>query len=671
MVSHNSFTQDDWEERALAKNLELLGEVKENHLRVRARCLVCKVESEVIPKDIHRSSGCPNCRKRKEQEYQLEKWQEFAETLNFRWANSPPSSLRDREKTAVCNLCGGIWRVNPRTLYTKTSPGHPRCPKIPNKNAGKLRGAYKGGDSLEKTHGALASEWHPTKNQATSPKDVSKGSSFLAWWIGQCGHEWPATVASRSAGRGCPICANQIVVQGVNSLATTHPELLKSWDFSRNTISPDAISWGSSKAKVWWLCELGHPWEATPVKRANGQGCPTCSNNEVHAGINSLATTHPELLKSWDFSRNTISPDAISWGSSKAKVWWLCELGHPWEATPVKRANGQGCPICAGNIAHPGINDLESLRPEIALTWDTLRNRGKEPSKTKVDSKEKFWWVCEKKHQFRMSVSERVSGGVCSLCNQAPKHPESPISETHPNLAAQWHPVRNGEIRPENVSSGSRYRAWWICAYGHEWDAVIPSRVRGNNCPICSNQKILVGFNDLASTHPELLSSWDFERNIEIAPTDLSSGSTRVKVWWKCEAGHPWRTSVPKRIEGQGCPTCAKSGFDPNSPGYMYFVWHEHWEMYQIGITNYPKKRLASHRANGFELLEIRGPMEGHLTARWETALLRFLKRNGADLGNQKIAGKFDGFTESWTAVSYRAESLKALMDLCDATEIN
>jgi hypothetical protein len=462
MASHNSFTQGDWEDRALTKNLRLLGPVIANHLRVKAKCLTCDSESYLIPQNIHRGLGCPNCRKLEARKIQSQRWFKFAEELKFTWQGEPPTGVRDKGARAICDLCGGVWRVVPSSLYAKKELGHPRCPVVPNKNVGAIRGAYQGGETLLQGDPSLAAQWHPSKNSESSPGNVSKGSKLKAWWIGPCNHEWQATVASRSAGRGCPLCANQIVAPGLNSLATTHPELLRSWDFSRNTISPDAISWGSSKAKVWWLCELGHPWEATPVKRASGQGCP-----------------------------------------------------------------------------------------------------------------------------------------------------------------------------------------------------------------ICSNQKILVGFNDIASTHPELLSSWDFERNVEIAPTDLTSGSTRVKVWWKCEVGHPWRTSVPKRIEGQGCPTCAKSGFDPNSPGYLYFVWHQNWEMYQIGITNYPKKRLASHRANGFELLEIRGPMEGHMTARWETALLRFLKRNGADLGNQMIAGKFDGFTESWTAGSYRAESLKALMDLCDATEGN
>jgi hypothetical protein len=50
---------------------------------------------------------------------------------------------------------------------------------------------------------------------------------------------------------------------------------------------------------------------------------------------------------------------------------------------------------------------------------------------------------------------------------------------------------------------------------------------------------------------------------------------------------------------------------------------------------------------NQWDVLEIRGPMDGHLTQQWETAILRMLKAKGADLSNSKIAGKFDGYSEA------------------------
>ena len=91
--------------------------------------------------------------------------------------------------------------------------------------------------------------------------------------------------------------------------------------------------------------------------------------------------------------------------------------------------------------------------------------------------------------------------------------------------------------------------------------------------------------------------------------------------------------------------------------------------MYQIGITNFPEKRLNQHKKLGWEMLELRGPMDGHLTQNWETAILRMLKAKGADLSNAKIAGKFDGYSEAWSKSTFEAKSIKDLMRLTEEYE--
>jgi hypothetical protein len=91
--------------------------------------------------------------------------------------------------------------------------------------------------------------------------------------------------------------------------------------------------------------------------------------------------------------------------------------------------------------------------------------------------------------------------------------------------------------------------------------------------------------------------------------------------------------------------------------------------MFQIGITNTPEDRLKDHSKLGWEVLEVRGPMDGHLTQQWETAILRMLKARGADLANSKIAGKFDGYSEAWSKGKFEAKSIRQLMDLTDEFE--
>jgi hypothetical protein len=91
--------------------------------------------------------------------------------------------------------------------------------------------------------------------------------------------------------------------------------------------------------------------------------------------------------------------------------------------------------------------------------------------------------------------------------------------------------------------------------------------------------------------------------------------------------------------------------------------------MYQIGITNNVKKRIDQHKLLGWEAIEVRGPMDGHSTQEWETAILRMLKAKGADLSNETIAGKFDGYSEAWSKSTFEVKSVKELMWLTEKFE--
>lgn len=139
-------------------------------------------------------------------------------------------------------------------------------------------------------HPEIAKEWHPTKNGKLTPYDVFPRSNEMAWWIDKNGHEWKATVASRSAGHGCPYCSGHKMSQK-NCLANVNPHLLDEWDYERNKgIDPYSVSYGS-RTKAHWKCKKnGHLWAATIKSRSKGCGCPKCRGYVLKDGrhFNSL-----------------------------------------------------------------------------------------------------------------------------------------------------------------------------------------------------------------------------------------------------------------------------------------------------------------------------------------------------------------------------------------------
>lgn len=54
--------------------------------------------------------------------------------------------------------------------------------------------------------------------------------------------------------------------------------------------------------------------------------CPYCSGLKAIPDKTSLKYTHPELMKEWDYSYNSliVNPDTILC-KDEQKVWWLCK----------------------------------------------------------------------------------------------------------------------------------------------------------------------------------------------------------------------------------------------------------------------------------------------------------------------------------------------------------
>ena len=421
-------------------------------------------------------------------------------------------------------------------------------------------------------------------------------------------------------------------------LSVTHPELAAQadgWD-------PTKVTAGSDK-KCLWRCQFGHNWEAAVVTRSAGSGCPYCSGYKPIVGQTDLATTNPALAAQahgWD-------PTTISAGSKK-KVSWKCELGHSYMSSLVNRSRGNGCPVCSGHQVLAAYNDLATTHPDLASQAD-----GWDPTTLNAGSNKSVGWKCEKGHIWAAAVKDRSSGNGCPTCsNKKVLAGYNDLATTHPDLASQadgWDPT--------TIPAGAGKMVFWKCELGHSWNETLNGRSSGHGCPVCSGHRVLAGYNDLATTRPELAAQadgWD--------PTKVTAGSDK-KCLWRCQFGHNWEATVVNRSKGRGCPSCASTGFDPNKEGWLYFIDHDALQMFQVGISNSPVTRLGQHSKRGWEIIEVRGPIEGHLAQQLELAILHAVERRGALLGHKAEIEKFDGYSEAWTKDSLPVTSFKQLLD--------
>lgn len=134
---------------------------------------------------------------------------------------------------------------------------------------------------------------------------------------------------------------------------------------------------------------------------------------------------------------------------------------------------------------------------------------------------------------------------------------ENSLLLSNPELSKEWNLEKNGDLKPEYLTSNSGKKVWWRCVKGHQWQATVDHRNNGRGCPYCSGKKVLNGFNDLQTFNPVLAKEWNYKKNNGLTPTDVTPNSNK-KVWWKCQEGHEWQATVSNRNKRSGCPECAK-----------------------------------------------------------------------------------------------------------------
>ena len=478
------------------------------------------------------------------------------------------------------------------------------------------RYAVKGENDLQTVNPILAQEWNYEKNNGLIPMDVLPNSNKKVWWKCSKGHEWQAIVANRTKGNGCPYCAGLYPIIGKNDLQTVNPILVKEWNYERNgNLKPEQFTANSDK-KIWWKCSEGHEWQAVIGGRNRGNGCPYCAGLYAVKGKNDLQTINSSLAKEWNYDKNgNLRPENFT-ANSGQKVWWKCSKGHEWQATIHNRNKPRGCPVCNSerNTSFPeyvivyylkkyGLDVIHSYREKgyeldvyiptkkVAIEYDGYlwhQNRIKKDLEKNRRCKEdeiKLYrireglqalndssidYITQNKQKDLPKILEEILSTIIgkrvdidlerdmidieNLREYTEK--ENSLSLSNPEIAKEWNYKKNGNLKPQNLKANSNKKVWWKCNKGHEWQATISGRNRGNGCPYCASRKVLKDYNDLQTVNPTLSKEWNYERNNELTPVDVMPNSNK-NVWWKCNKGHEWSAKIQERNKGTCCPYCA------------------------------------------------------------------------------------------------------------------
>jgi hypothetical protein len=209
--------------------------------------------------------------------------------------------------------------------------------------------------------------------------------------------------------------------------------------------------------------------------------------------------------------------------------------------------------------------------PELVHEWDVDGNGDVHLDELSAGSGRRVWWTCSRgpDHRWRASPNNRTRGAGCPFCANRRPSVTNTLAALFPEVAAQWHPEKNGTSTPADVVAASTRIVWWRCDVDerHVWHTSVRDRTRDlSSCPFCANRRVCAS-NSLLAMVRHVAVEWHSSRNGALSPDHVTPGSAR-RVWWRCRTcEHEWRASVANRVSrASGCPACAgRARVDPSA----------------------------------------------------------------------------------------------------------
>ena len=309
---------------------------------------------------------------------------------------------------------------------------------------------------------------------------IATHSNKKVEWQCQLGHRWFAAVCDRTRpdATGCPYCNNQKVWVGFNNLLAKHPEMER-WLVNKE----DGLKYTEqSSYKIFWKCEKGHTWEASISNVVGkGQRCPYCAGKRIIDGQTDLAAVFPEIAS--ELVDQTLG-SSLAVSSNKSVEWKCRKCGYIWKASVASRTRvHSGCPRCFGLVRTRGVNDLESLLPEVA---SMLADPSLGPTLSPGSERKVLWHCkqCDSTWEAKPALMVR-NKGLCPYCRNI-KHRKdlNDFATLYPELTKEL--VNPDEAVGASPHSSKKFN--WKCSKGHIYAASMSNRTakQPTGCPECA-----------------------------------------------------------------------------------------------------------------------------------------------------------------------------------------
>ena len=343
----------------------------------------------------------------------------------------------------------------------------------------------------------LVKEWHPTKNGELTPDDFTHGSHKKVWWLCPQGHSYYTAIRVRTVKHthGCPSCRLQSSDSEIRILSE-----LK-WFFQdvngRYKINGVEIDIYLPKIKLGIEFD-GSYWHRDKEEgdlrknkflnshdihliRVRHHPLKPLSENDVIVRNNLIVKKDlDEILKKlYPFVDNATKEKINTYYDKSSFVnEELFKKYRSYFPSPFPEKS------------------LLNTHPLLSAEWDYEKNYPLRPENFTYGNENKFWWLCPKGHSYETVLKYRTninSPTGCPYCVGKKVGEDNNLLTTFPEIAKEWHPTKNGDLIPKDVTYGSNKKVWWLCNKGHDWETTPNQRTKpsGSSCPYCVGRRTL------------------------------------------------------------------------------------------------------------------------------------------------------------------------------------
>jgi len=451
----------------------------------------------------------------------------------------------------ICPKCGNRW--NGIIRHFKNSQYCEDCIRKESQNNRRKKEIEKKG-SLIDLFPNIAKEWDYKENEKLNitPHTVLPNSNYnVSWVCPECGGHYKTYIGNRTKGTGCPYCAGQKIMVGVNDLATTRPDLLKEWDYEKNNklgITPNSVMRGTHVVANW-ICPVGHEYKKEIKIRTSGQGCTICAQESQ--------TSFPEQALYFYLSK-VFNDVKNRYGNPEIDIYIpSLKFGIEYDGMFAHKNKEKHDEHKSLILQEKGISLLRIKEVKKITNKDTDKIIYCIPSNYShmQEVLSKVINYINSKYKMNLNINidiEKDRITIEELYINSLK--QNSIKEKYPEIAKEWDYEKNGRLKPDFIPYGSSKKYWWKCG-NHSYLATPKHRVHGTGCPYCNMKKLLIGVNDIKTLYPQVLDNWDYDLN-DNKPEESIAVLSRHH-YWKCSKGHSYYATLRARLSNRRCTICS------------------------------------------------------------------------------------------------------------------